>query len=123
MTPEVSVVKGDVVVRDTETGRVLWSGRPARAEVREAVAGLGDTVVVLMDWTRTDGSNVFCVQFDGLTKWVAAFPSFRGKDGCENDCYTSVNWREGKLRAYLSSGWSCTLDPKSGRVLETTFVK
>lgn len=122
MRLDYSVVNGEMVVTDRETGSEVWKGKPEGWPVEDVlpVPGSEDAIVLVpyeagpMDRAF---QNLLRCRPDGSVVWRAELPD-RGAD-----TYVSVDWRHGAL---VANSWSCfltELDPETGKIRSATFTK
>ena len=110
--------RGRVRAVDAQTGRVL-AERPAVGTKVVQLLPLGAGVVVREDYYRYPPgvSNVYCLDADLCELWRAELP-------WPTDAYANpVVTRDGVLRVASWEGWTCDLDPQSGRILGKAFTK
>jgi hypothetical protein len=80
---------------------------------------LGSRVIVLEDYYRfpRDLSNLYCLDSSLRSVWSV-------KRVTTTDAYVGpLEERDGNLRCGSWEGWSCTIDPATGNVLEQVFAK
>jgi outer membrane protein assembly factor BamB len=78
-----------------------------------------DRVIVREDYYHypRDRSNVYCLDASLEAVWFAERPS-------GNDVYSGIlGLAEGRLRLYSYDGFTCQVDPGTGRLLEARFTK
>lgn len=123
LTWEYEIHDGELRIRDTQSGRIVWQGRPLGLTVWKLVRlPETDDVVVLLHWPveHTEGAceNVARLRPDGSVVWRArVLPS-------ERDRYSGIWINEGRLFAYgAMSGYDVELDPMTGNILSKTWAK
>lgn len=86
-------------------------------------ARIGGLAILVLDWTPLSENRFGQVQnlraytFDGQEVWTAEHPT-----NMTTDCYTNIISRE-PLMVNNFAGYSCRIDPSSGRLLESVFTK
>jgi hypothetical protein len=122
MTRETDVEVHDGVLKVVRGGVVSFEGMVEGALVEDAV--LIDTVDLVAVLTGLEPgsrpiSNLFALEPEGRTAWVAELPTSSG-----GECYVFVAVDDsGTLSAHSWSGYSVTLDPGSGKIIARQFVK
>ena len=106
---------------------LTWSGTVDDGVVKRVleIPGSDDAVVLLDPETRPQGilrwhpfPNVMRIGTDGDVCWHAELIP----NETAWKCWIDVGWDGDVLRAFTASYWS-QLDPSTGRIIETTFVK
>ena len=82
------------------------------------VLNLGMRVVVREDYYQfAGGSNVYCVDGRGRHIWDAELPM-------SDDKYANpVSYDSGVLTCASWNGFTCTIDPESGKIVSSEFTK
>lgn len=113
---------GDAIEVASTLGQVVWRGRPLGYPVKVLIPLPGqDGCIVLCDPDSKLGGhfeNVLRIAGDGSVLWRAPLPS-----SASDDCYTALRYDSDALVAYSWSGHRVCIDPKSGRILGSTFTK
>ena len=112
------IVDGDVIQRDQRTGKAVRRHAPVGSRVVQ-VLELGEAVVVREEYYRfpRGESNVYCLDRQFELRWTAELPD-------PTDTYANpVTLGDGTLLCASWNGYSCTLDERTGRLLEKTFTK
>ena len=108
--------KGFRVVR-TEKETLEWEGNYEGTKVIAALP-FGSRCLILLDLVPgRSGSfqNLICVESDGKVVW-------RAQHLQSHDPFVGIHFNE-KLYANTYRGYRVRLDPQTGRILETEFVK
>ncbi len=88
-------------------------------EIRDARSFL-DSIIVLFDPTdfkKTEQpKNLRSYSLDGNENWIAEHPTNQS-----NDFYASFSITD-KITAYNFTGYTCIIDPKTGKLIESIFM-
>lgn len=107
---------------DRTTGLVRWHGFPLGAPVEEVepVSDASHAIVLLdyMSGSLGPFENLVCVDCDGSLVWQAELPSTSS-----TEAYVSFELAYGRLTANSWSGYSVELDPRTGKLITSTFTK
>jgi hypothetical protein len=101
---------------DPTTEPQVWQELP--------VPGSTDTIVLLdPDQSPMTGPFHNLLRYDSAhhTIWTATLPDLYAPG--RPDCYVSVRWEDDTLDANTWSGHRVRLDPATGAIVATTFVK
>jgi hypothetical protein len=111
---------GNVVGRE-DGGRTLWRGKPDGYAAKAIAPLLGShDMIVLLDYMAgpKNFANLIRLAPDGRVVWRLAPP-----EGPTNDAYVDLRWRGDELVANSWSGYLVRIDPASGRMTSSEFVK
>jgi hypothetical protein len=109
---------GSVCKVDATTGQTVASCPPTATRVVQIMVR-GDLIVVREDYFQCPHgiSNVYCLDRRLQRVWAAELPS-------EMDVYANPLVERGEYLECASwEGWTCALDPRTGRIIRRTFTK
>jgi outer membrane protein assembly factor BamB len=115
-----TIVEGDVVAFDMQTGEPSWVGKPDGRLPQEIMAvPNSDDCIVLVDGATGPKhlANLLRITPKGDVTWRAELPEPPG------DAYTEMDWSSKGLTAYSWSGYSATIDLETGKIQRMEFVK
>jgi len=123
MTPylKTEVDLYDELIVYSNTGSILYRGKPDGYPVKKAAALENEQIVVLLKfWAKKPGDfeNLLLLKSDGGTLWRAQLPN-----ASSGDAYVDFDVIEGKL---FANSWSCyrvEIDGQTGRILHREFTK
>ena len=120
MKPHYTIEFGKLVVRDTSSSSLLWSGDFDGCRVFK-ILPLGSTedCLVLLDpgsSTRPTFENLLLVGPAGAVRWKAQLPQ-------TNDAFVDVLLIGQKLEARTWNGLRVKVDVETGQTLEIGFTK
>lgn len=108
-----------------ENDRVQGGSRPIHCLTKVGKAWWDadrDMYIVLLDYNAGPGikqfRNLLAYNVDNTVRWEAELPQTSYVDR-----YTDAEIIHGELSAYAFSGFSCTIDLDTGRIVERLFVK
>lgn len=112
------IVDGEILKIEVTSGEVIARLKPRGTSIVQ-ILPLNDLLVIREDYYEFpfEQSNVYCIDQSFQPVWDAELPSKR--DAYANPVMASDGW------LYCAS-WdcmSCTLDPKSGRIVKKLFTK
>lgn len=104
---------------------IIWNGRniDLTFPIKDAFV-VGETIIVLFKQDAADlekpFQNLIALDSNGSQMWIAALPEVQ-IEGIA-DAYLQIVSRE-PLIVYTWSGYNCTIDIKTGKILKQQFTK
>ena len=128
-----SIIQGELVIRVSSTGEILWKGKPYGINV-DYVFTIPDStdILVLLDWgaNYTLGkNNLLRLDVLGNVIWVVGSPPIKSPPGPDRDdknmqVYTGITAIDVNfVVAFAYSGYSDVIDIHTGKILKSIFVK
>jgi outer membrane protein assembly factor BamB len=120
---DYSIEESDLVVREANTGQLVWKGQPDNYPV-ETVLPIPDAedCIVLLKYNSgpADGDfhNLLRCRPDGEVVWRANLPN-----PGTSDFYVTISWKDGVLVGYSWSGYLADIDPATGKIVSMLFTK
>ena len=116
-----SVLEGDVLVTDLETGEAIWTGRPMDHPVAEVIPIPDSSMaVVLLDYSAAPAGgfeNLLAIDEQGRIRWRAKLPT------TGNDTFTEVDVTPQGVEAFTWSAYNKILDARTGATISMMFTK
>jgi len=123
MNPAYRTERGEIVVTDRGTGRLVWRGKPDGQPVsilmplpdsEDCIALLDPDAGPIHDAFR----NLVRCRPDGTVVWRADLPDWGMADG-----YVEMTWVDDGLAAHSWSGYWARINPETGAIMSVTFTK
>jgi hypothetical protein len=130
MSYSYSIVRGEIVIQSTETGQVLWAGKPYGIQVDIVLpVPEKENWIVLLNWEQAmwqKKKNIICLNLFGNIVWEVEHATIEqfGVARNEVEIYTGMRInKEGDLMGYSWSGYSDQIDMKTGKIVKSDWVK
>lgn len=126
------IKNGELTVRSTKNGEVLWKGKPKGYVVTQVLSIEGSNdCIVLLEWRKTgleNQRNLLRLDSHGNIVWEVGDPPKKvtpgPERGIEIESYTGITSIEKfQLIAYAYSGFSDHIDIETGAIIKSEFVK
>jgi hypothetical protein len=115
---EYTVNAGFLEIKDSRDARLLWRGTFDEGSVAQALVlpETGECIVIVEGMRRNPDRNLMRIKPDGTITWRAEpAPGFGP--------YVRAAFEDGVLVAWSWSGYNLRIDPKSGAISGSSFVK
>lgn len=125
------VESGELIVRSTKNGEILWKGKPKGYDVGQVfpINGSNDCIV-LLEWQKTrveNQRNLLRLDPCGKIIWVIEDPTKKIISGPkreqEVESYTQVLIKNSQWIASTYSGFADYIDIETGAIIKSEFVK
>ena len=128
-----SIIKGELVIRLSSTGEILWKGKPNGIDV-DYVFTIPDStdILVILDGGaayKQGKKNLLRFDLQGNVIWEVESPPEKNLYGPDRDdksmeVYTDISAIDVNfVEAFAYSGYSDVIDIHTGKILKSTFVK
>jgi hypothetical protein len=125
-----TINQGELVIRSIETGQVLWTGKPNGIQVDKVIpVPERDHCIVLLNWELAmwqKKKNIISLDASGNFAWEIEHATIEQFGVLRNDheIYTDMKInKEGYLQAYSWSGYSDQIDVRTGKIVQSDWVK